>query len=185
MRPLLLAFIVLLNCQCNRSKEELRNLPAATQTGANTIGFKVNGGVWTWNAKYCPNVLGACRENPQAQYFPFANGRLSMSADKVLYKGVEVKTSESFDLDIYKNFNHTGTYLLAGIDSLFEVRFANNKSNTYYTLAPNRQSFEVNITKLDTAAKIVSGLFSGRLYNAFNNADSITLSEGRFDIKLQ
>ena len=173
---------------CNKSDIELNTLPAETQTGANTFGAVIRGQVWTTNGKYCYNQSGNCRENPMANYFtidtPF-NARLGLSADRIIYKGLSVKSSESFDFQFYKNFSGTGIYHLKRDDSYLNIEFRDNWNDKYYQLLQERETFELNITKFDTIAKIISGKFSGTLFNEFAPTDSIKINEGRFDIKLQ
>lgn len=41
------------------------------------------------------------------------------------------------------------------------------------------------VTHLDTVAMVLSGNFEARLYNESNQADSINISQGRFDIQLK
>lgn len=52
----------------------------------------------------------------------------------------------------------------------------------YSLIAQKSGKFE--ITKLDTINKIVSGIFSFTLYKGGANLDSVTITEGRFDVKL-
>jgi hypothetical protein len=185
MRKVILCFLILV-IACNKSKDELSTLPERTQIGNNTLGFKLNGRVWTTNGKYCYNQWGNCRDNPLARYFSYGKGGIALTSDRVIYKGVSVASSETFEFSISKDFNRLGVYRLKGVDTLFEVNFTdNNISWQYYKLVPNRETFQVNITRLDTIAKVVSGEFSGTLYKKDNPSDSITISEGRFDVKIQ
>ncbi len=173
---------------CNKSDVELNTLPAETQTGANTFGARIRGQVWTINGKYCKQ-LGGCRENPSAKYFiidtPF-NASLDLSADKVIYKGIGVKSRESFDFNFDRNFSGVGIYHLKKDNALhIQYTYRDITNNIYYQLLEERETFELNITKFDTTAKIISGKFSGTLFNQFAPTDSIKINEGRFDIKLQ
>jgi hypothetical protein len=173
---------------CNKSDVELNTLPAETQTGANIFGAVIRGKVWTTNGKYCYNQSGNCRENPKANYFiidtPF-NSTLGLSADRIIYKGLSVKSSESFDFRFYRNFTGIGIYHLKRDDSYLNIEYRDNWNDIYYQLLEERETFELNITKFDTTAKIISGKFSGTLFNQFAPTDSIKINEGRFDIKLQ
>jgi len=173
---------------CNKSDVELNTLPAETQTGANTFGAVIRGQIWTTNGKYCKQ-LGGCRENPSANYFtidtPF-NASLGLSADKVMYKGLSFISRESFDFRFYRNFTGIGIYHLKQDNSLdIQYEYADKTNNKYYQLLQDRETFELNITKFDTIAKIISGKFSGTLFNQFAPTDSIKINEGRFDIKLK
>jgi len=173
---------------CNKSDIELNTLPAETQTGANTFGAVIRGQIWTINGKYCKQ-LGGCRENPSANYFtidtPF-NASLGLSADKVIYKGIGVKSRESFDFQFYRNFSGVGIYHLKKDNSCdIQYTYTDITNNKYYQLLQERETFDLNITKFDTITKIISGKFSGILFNEFEPTDSIKITDGRFDIKLQ
>jgi len=176
---------MLIGCySCNRNNEDLYSLPNETQIGANSFGFKLNGNIWNWNAKYFYNQSGSSRDNPNALYDSISR-RLHISADRVIYRGLTTTSSASIDFTFLRNFRQPGTYRLSKIDSLYDFQYTDWKLNNYYSLIPNRETFEITITKFDTISNIVSGKFNGKLFNIFNALDSIDLSEGRFDIKLK
>ena len=182
MKSIFLIIVIISIYSCNKSKTELNTLPAITQTGANTFGFKVNGEIWTTNGKYCFNQYGNCRDNPSAKYYQ-SFGTIIYSADKVVYKGLKVTSSEMFDISIRNNFQGIGTYSLKYSDTTDLVSFTNTQSWVEYKLIPQRETFIVDVSKFDTTNKIFSGSFSGKLYNTNNLNDSIFITDGRFDIK--
>ena len=104
------------------------------------------------------------------------------SADRIIYKGLSVISSENFDITV-TNIHGVGTYNLKNNDTTDQVSFTNTKSWVEYKLIPLRETFIVNISKFDTLNKIFSGNFFGKLYNTNNLNDSISITEGRFDIK--
>lgn len=173
---------------CNKSEMELKTLPPVTETGANTFGMNVGWRTWITNGKYCFTQYGNCRDNPKANYYTddsSNNVRIIFSADRVIYKGLGVSSSESFDVSFYRNFSGVGIYHLKKDDSYSNVEYNDNSNNKYYELLQERETFELNITKFDTISQIISGRFSGILFNQFDPNDSIIIHKGRFDIKLQ
>jgi hypothetical protein len=173
---------------CKKSQIENNTLPPETQTGANTFGTVIRNQVWTTNGRYCYNQYGNCRENPLANYYNYDtpnNGALRLSADRVIYKGLTKTSSESFEISFYRNFTGTGIYHLKNVDTLFNVQYSDNMNNKFYQLLNERETFELNVIKFDTVAKIISGKFSGKLFNESELNDSINITNGRFDIKLK
>ena len=173
---------------CNKSEIELKTLPPVTETGTNTFGMNVGWRTWITNGKYCSNQYGNCRDNPKANYYTNGssnNVTMGFTADRVIYKGLGVSSSESFAVSFYRNFSGTGIYHLKKDDSYSNVQFDDHTNNKYYELLQERETFELYITKFDTISKIISGRFSGILFNQYDPNDSINVHKGRFDIKLQ
>ena len=166
---LLASFLSLISCE---EKEKVwTELPPATETGANTIGCMVDGQLW---------ATGKIKSNIYAP---------SMSANYLIMK-------DSAMLD----FNATGTY---GAMAFFikNPKLGDNIATHIkgdFSFMPDCQVFEadtigiVTITKLETnissnyttTSGIVSGKFSCRLHCKTNLSDTINITEGRFDIKL-
>lgn len=173
---------------CNKSQEELKTLTPFTEVGANTFATNIGWRTWTTNGKYCGTQYGNCRDNPMASYYVNGSSNnitLILTADRVIYKNIGIASSESFTFSFYRNFSGTGIYHLKKDDSYSNVEYIDNTNDKYYELLQDRETFELNITKFDTIEKIVSGRFSGILFNQFDPNDSINIHKGRFDIKLQ
>jgi hypothetical protein len=85
-----------------------------------------------------------------------------------------------FYIEIRKGFNHTGDYSLDSSSIRSIDLFANINKIDYGT--DIRHPGILSISKLDTINKIISGTFESILFNIQNLQDSISLTEGRFDL---
>jgi hypothetical protein len=161
-------------------KKEINELPAATQTGANTFGAKVNGEFWV------PQGFGPIPANDKLTSQLFPNGDL-----RIIAKNIASSPNESeFDMFI-TGITGTGTYSLnnnVSYPSLLQsfgyfVKRRLTPSNEWITSSTNTGT--VTITRFDPANHIVSGTFQfngGSLYTA---GDIISITEGRFDLTTQ
>jgi len=167
-----LSFILLLSC-----KKEVKELPPATQTGANTFGLKLNGEMWV------PQGFAGIPDSDLLKARLLGNV-LIVTAQNFSSSPTETE----FEMKIY-GVTGTGTYLLNTNTS-----YPNGPSSYGYhvkrRLTPLDewitsvvQTGSVNITRLDTAAHIVSGAFRFNAENLLNAAQTISVTEGRFDIK--
>lgn len=160
-------------------KKEISELPAATQTGANTFGAKVNGVFWA------PQGFGP---------FP-ANDILEtrMSGHDITINARNFASSPNeteFQLTIY-NVTAPGTYLLNsdvthpnGAASYgYYVKRNINPQNEWLT--SSTYTGRVIITKIDNVNMIVSGTFEFNAMNIYNTPEPISVTEGRFDLKIQ
>ena len=157
-------------------------LPAASQTGQNTLGFLLNEKVWANFGRRC--TIAGCSDNAvSALLYKQPNGDFTLE----ISAGYTVMT-EKIDQSFYiytTNIITAGTYLL---DSSLNRRMAFNASryNQTYREYRNIQSARcsLTITKFDTVNKIVAGNFSGIIYNPVNLTDSTKILDGRFDAYL-
>jgi len=158
-------------------KKEIIELPPATQSGANTFGAKVNGTIWL------PKGFG-----------PFPADNL-LDARK-LHTGDIVITARNFssspnetELELFiKGLTGPGTYQLnttvgypttaASYGYYIERNF--NPKNEWITSAS--YTGIIQVSRYDTAAKIISGTFSFNALNLYNAPQPITVTEGRFDV---
>jgi hypothetical protein len=166
---LLLFFIT--GCSCKKQITDSNGLPSITQEGKNTVGFKVNGKVWTpyspcgfsqdpcgaiqlgYNLSTAPMyyfALGVSRNsNPRSSFGIVSITPYTISTIGNKYDSVNVTyTDYSNGLDIYiQSYNHKGNFI---------------------------------ITKIDFTNQIISGTFECTLYSA---TDSVVITDGRFDCK--
>jgi hypothetical protein len=174
---LLLFYINLVGCKGCKDllHPDINQLPPITQDGANTFGAIVNGKVWV-----------------PAGYI---NGSFNMHVyDVPLYP------PGAFDVACYRQtdtIKSDNTYLGFTIDSMYNYpiphTFALN-TNSNISLdysqycsyessdSSTKSSGTFTISKLDTAAGIISGTFSGVLIKA--GCDTITITDGWFDLRL-
>ncbi len=161
-------------------KKEVVELPPATQTGANTFGAKVDGVMWA------PQGFGP---------FP-ANNLLKAtynSATSILLINARNFSSSpnetEFEIQL-AGVTGPGTYLLNKNTPRLSVSsygyFFKNRLNPveeWITTADYTGS--VTITKLDVVNLIVSGTFQFDALSSATPSNIMSVTEGRFDIKIQ
>lgn len=167
------------------------SLPAKTQSGQNTFGFRLNSTIWTNFGKVCFPFAGGCRENLFGIYYS-NDGDIQITADKVIYKNNARDTEENIDLNLSTNSRGARTYSTLTNDSIgvtYSLSEAGQPDKTYL-LSESNPIFTLVITRIDPVAKIMSGEFSGKLFRRISDAsvatsttDSIVVNDGRFDIK--
>ena len=169
------AFFGLSSC-----KQEINSLPEPTQTGANTFGAKVNG------ENFGPLSGGLLPTKPilEARY----------SADSSVFINARnfSRTPIEFEMEIYlKSVKATGTYLL---NQDTEIAPSHSASYAHYLrrninitdewITSGNATGEVQVTKIDFVNDIISGTFQFT-GNARYGSAPITVTEGRFDVKIQ
>lgn len=167
---------------CRKGGIPTLSLPAITESGQNTFGFKLDNKVWTNYGRRC--TIAGCNDNKVSAYLykqPNGDFDLGITADYTV-------TSETVDQSfaIYTtNVTTTGTFLL---DSNLKrgMTFVASRYNQSYKEFNNKSINKcfLTITKFDTTNKIIAGTFKGVLYNPSNNNDSTKIEEGRFDAQL-
>jgi len=173
---IIFSIFILLGC-----KKEVNELPAATQTGANTFGARVNGELWT------PQGFGVVPTAPILEASYSGNNAILINA-----RNFSASPTET-EIEIYlQNATKPGTYLLNQITSHFPNHSA---SYAYYVerrftptnewITNNQYSGKVEVTRLDTVNNIISGTFEFNAINLYNAPQPITVSDGRFDVKIQ
>jgi hypothetical protein len=176
---LILVFIstLLLNAHCKKDKIPEAVLPPATQEGKNTIGFKVNGEVWSPYAK-CNIGADPCGEI-SAPYGPpnNANNYFSFQVARV-YSGHGSSLTISSITPI--------TAIGNKYDSInIEYRTGNGSSlGTGYSKSVFNVPGVFQVNRIDQLNQVISGIFSFKLYNTSGGSDSVLISEGRFDFRM-
>lgn len=167
-----LSFILLLSCN-----KEIKELPEPTQTGAGTFGLKLNGTLWApqgfagipdedlLKARLLGDVLIITAQN-------FASS----------------PTETQFDLHI-KGITGTGTYSL-NTNTGYPNDFTTYAYHVKRRLTPldewitsAAQTGTIIITRFDTGARIISGTFEFNAENMSDPSRTISVTEGRFDVK--
>ena len=186
----LLYFLTMLICltscdSCEREYPEIDfQLPAETQTGANTIGFMLGNEVWTNYGKDCSPY--SCTENPATSYItpnPYNSLKyyFNLSSVKRIRENKVDRLFQDFGIS-FERLDSLKTYNLGGPTYKNWVRFYDRISGKNYQLHPERPTFTVTFTRLDSAAYIFSGRFEGVLFNENDLADSVLIRLGRFDV---
>jgi hypothetical protein len=153
-------------------KKEVSDLPAATQTGAQTFGAKVNGNLWV------PTGLGVIgKPKLEALY----------SIDHSVYiraRNLASSPKES-EFEIYlKNVTKAGIYPLNSNSGNYAYYVERKLMPTGEWKTNNEYSGQVVVTFTDTATGIVSGTFEFQGASLYNEAP-VSVTEGRFDVKVQ
>jgi len=175
-------------------------LPAATQTGANTAGCVVDG--LTWVPRREGIMFGGGNSSPIIVYWgKVRGGRHPLSL--VLIKNIDDVTQVHGEtsLKLYlPDITHPGTFALDQLanPSIFNgptayADFTFNRSPTKQLRTGPGAPGRLVVTRLDTAARIVSGTFeftpaevtSGLTGNGtpIPGGKTVRVTEGRFDCK--
>lgn len=174
---LLLFYLNLVGCKGCKDKlqPDVNQLPPITQDGANTFGAIVNGKAWV------PAGFNGT-PNLSVNYDPgYAYGTLYVGAYRRTDTIENDATVLGFALDSLNNYQIPHSFALKPNSN---VAFDYDQYPCVYAAedSSTQSSGSITISKLDTAARIVSGTFSGVLIKA--GCDTITITESRFDLKL-
>ncbi len=161
-------------------KKEISNLPDETQTGANTFGAKINGENWG------PLKAGIL---PTA---PILEARFGVENSVFINARNFSRTPLETEMEIYlRNVTGPGTYRL---DQATDVYPNQSAAYAYYVrrkiqvedewITSEKATGEVVLTRYDTASRVIAGTFhfTG---NARYGSAPITVTDGRFDLKIQ
>ena len=179
MKNILLVFCsALLLCSCKKAVDAL---PEASQTGANTFGLKLNGQYWVPQS-----FAGINTSILDAQLAGSNTNDIIIKAQNFASEPIETQ----FTLYI-KNITGPGNYQLNQTTDIYPNA---SGSYAYYVkrritplnewITSSQFTGTVTITKWDLPNKIVSGTFEFNGQSIDNSTDPITVTEGRFDVKL-
>ncbi|GGG30925.1 DUF6252 family protein [Pontibacter amylolyticus] len=171
----MLLLLPLLFAACK--KDELKLLPDATQTGADTMGAMVNNKAWVAN--------GGAGFNPPD---PVEGGYLASRSYDETRNNVLIsayrKDKTGFQLYL-RNVSQPGEYSLNSTTNLFggELKQPQNYGAYYIPgklyMTTSRYTGKVIVTRADTVNRIVSGIFA---FKAVHGKDTVTVTNGRFDV---
>ena len=167
-------------------------LPPITQSGQNTFGFVIDSTIWV---NYGQNVENPELPNLKATYLS-GDSSVNVVVDRVLMNNGAIASNQSFSFTLINDvFETPGSYLIGSktYGNSNSIGFFNNDriSQKNYGIISSRPTFLISVSKFDTVNHIFSGQFSGTLFNVSNGSyypnqnDSIVITQGRFDIKLQ
>lgn len=177
MKNILAASLAL--CLLASCKKDVDELPAATQTGANTFGAKVDAALWV------PQGFGGFPAND------ILEARFAGPTSIMINARNFAKSPKESEFEIYLvNVTGPGTYTLnTTVDRVsptasygYYVEREFTPKNEWITSPTNTGT--VTITKLDVVNNIISGTFQFQALNIYNTPQPIAVTEGRFDIKL-
>src|SRR5579875_2239688 len=170
----LAALMVIAGC-----KKEASDLPAATQTGANTFGAMVNGKTWA------PQGFGVVHTAPLLEaHYVNAHRDVLINARNFASEPTET------EFEIYlQQVTQPGTYWLNSNTAHSPDQSASYGYYIKRKLMPDNEwitnatfTGRVDITYTDTVNHIVSGTFSFDAINMYGNADTLHVTDGRFDV---
>ncbi|MBN8685064.1 MAG: hypothetical protein J0L99_20620 [Chitinophagales bacterium] len=183
--PLALAFTALSGCEKEENDlppyvppptVDYNVLPPATQEGLNTFGCKVNGKVWVPRVQLYWSILRPIDANVSEK-----NGT-GGGAITCRLVAPDQKLDEWMSMYIGDSFFQTGKYCAISDGCYLLYHSSDNKqySSIYNANADNC----VTITRIDSAANIISGTFEFIVYkDSVNLNNKIEITEGRFDLK--
>jgi hypothetical protein len=170
------------SCKKNATNDPL---PPATQTGANTMGCYVNGKPWLPDTKDNGSIprlkaVSVSFWNTNSQlYFTFYRQR---NPDN---QAIRLYIKDFTGLGVY-NMNITSRIMgvPGGSGALNNyLNFSDDNENKQYVTNENYTG-TVNITYYNTNNRIISGTFHFKGQNYDLSADSIIVTDGRFDCKI-
>ncbi|HEY6956757.1 MAG TPA: DUF6252 family protein [Flavisolibacter sp.] len=162
-------------------KKSIDALPDATQAGANTFGLKLNGQFWV------PQSFAGINA-------PILHAELSgsnLDEIKITAQNFASEPTESQFTLFVKGITGPGTYPLNQTTDIssnsssygYYVKRKINPVNEWMTSSENTGT--VTITKWDKTDGIVSGTFEFNAGSLDSSSNAITVTDGRFDVKLQ
>lgn len=170
------ALITLAGCSKN-----VKELPAPNQTGSNTFGASVNGKLWA------PKGFGIMPTAPIVEASTAGGNNYMIHARN--FASSPTETEFEFYL---KDITGPGTYNLNQTTGVYPNQSA---SYGFYTERRFQPKYEwitspdypgtVTITKLDQANRIISGTFQFKAKDIYGDAQPITVTDGRFDVKFE
>jgi hypothetical protein len=177
LQTIAIAFLLITGLQCKKNSNgtDVPGLPPATQTGANTFGFLLNGVPWT------PAGNNGSGNNLSIDYDQgINNGIFSVWAyntrlySNTQYIGIGIADSVNFiiapkRIELHNNSIFRSNILRRDYCWFIESWNLNTKCTGF-----------LNIKKYDKLNRIISGDFE---YTLSTNCDTLKITKGRFDFK--
>jgi hypothetical protein len=178
--------LLLAGCTNSTTPEPALLLPPATTVGANTLGFQVDGRVWTTYGQTCV-FSGPCRDNTLSA----SVGRRPAGLQTLLVT-TQLRTAqytESFLLQldsvkgpgIYHCSPHF-TGLVSPLPSGFALQDNRTTEATHRLALSTATASRIVLTQVDTVRHIIAGTFEGQLRQTWTPYLTSQLTQGRFDI---
>ena len=182
---------------CTRSCKEYDNneefaraqLPPYSETGANTMGCVLGPQTWTvlgshfetshYSGKWVPNRVEVLNNYPGPKQVQLRGRMTGVRSSKEFY---------DYEIQAVFTLNDTlGGLRLLGADTVRQPRrdeymSAGSLFDGRIFVSSTRHPVRLLIRKLNRQQRIVSGTFSGMLYQD-RGPDSLAVADGRFDVK--
>jgi hypothetical protein len=161
-------------------KKEVTELPPATQTGANTFGAKIDGDIWVpqKNAVFPGAAILDAKQMPNNDLYINARNFASSPNETEF----EIFIKEMTGTGVYQ-LNTTMTGPSTAGSYIYYVKRNITPQNEWMT--SSTYTGTVTITTYNTTERYVSGTFQLQAINLYNPPQPLTISEGRFDVRLQ
>ena len=167
---------------CRKQPMGKKELPSITQEGKNTFGCRVNGILWVPFSR-CPSFFGG-------NHYALSVAFVSAVPPSVLPIGIgldatkEINSSSSH-FQIRTNYLVPPFTFITSVGNIYDsldIRYWDDAKGSYdfRKIVGGQGVFE--ISKLDTVNKIISGIFN---FTLSNGTDSVVITEGRFDFRLE
>lgn len=175
----IISIVMLGACTSDKPAEYNPQLPAITQTGANTFGVIINNKIF---------VPRSSKNDINNIFYPVYNGVFFTIDDKSFTSLIRLDTKNKTYLFLYVNDDSnlkTKDYTVNGQDTsnipgrvtIDYAIYENAVETKSYRVVPD--SGTIKITKNDS--EIISGVFSCKLINGTNLDDTLEIKDGRFD----
>jgi hypothetical protein len=201
------ALKILLACSLLSCKKDQYNdasagtnitLPAYTESGAGTLGFKMDTSIFTiYGAHFEPSMFSYGRwvkntaitgynlSEQTHQKILIVSGQLSIVQNNVTVKNYTATLSftpnPAFPLSTYKL---SGSFQSPSGFFCLQKQIDNGGSGGQVLMANDKKPLLLDLRKFDTVGRVCSGRFAGVLYDEYGNSpDSVSITEGRFDIR--
>ena len=155
-------FASLLCCACK--KDDV--LPAITMEGKNTLGFRINGGIWKPHGYGGGSGIGTDMSVPN--FLDIWGGNDNSTIHIVLWDTIAIAPK---------------TYVLSNVRrySASYTIFESGNNDCQYD-PENLVNGKLVISKLSSG--IISGTFNFKMYNPDCTSDSLRVTDGRFDLMI-
>ena len=160
------------SCKKNVTTTDNNGLPAATQEGKNTLGFMINGQVWT------PKGFDGTSNLSIDVDFGIDSGTFDISAYRI---GESSKSYFGIGIADSLNLLSPPTTLPVNKQSITKIRYSSQYCSTDFFDTTIYRSGSLTINKLDKTNRIIAGTFNAILYKP--GCDTFKITDGRFDMK--
>lgn len=150
-------------------------LPAITSEGKRTFGCLVNNSIW---------VPSEYKDRVSCEYLLWKDGgnyygSLSIRSMKRHFHN---DNSCGLNMTLHNRIFTTGKAPLFENDNTKDYMFLDMDTGYYSNFKPSQDNF-INISRLDTVNRIISGTFQCTLVNLYPPRDTVRITEGRFDLR--
>ena len=173
MKILLLVLPLLIVIGCHKNDPSpTEQLPAATQTGANTIGCLVNGQPWVPAGNNGSSNYTVSYDRGLGATFDLRAYRYQQNPDN--FQNIIIETSRLYGPKTYSIKDSLNTRVVIN-DRLTGCYLSSLEPGTY-------RKGTLTVTRLDLQAGIIAGTFDFTLVKP--GCDTVRITQGRFDKKL-